>query len=84
MHSDIHTPVNIGNPDEFTILEFASLVLELTHTKSKIIFKPLPVDDPKQRRPDITLAKKYFQWVPQVKLKEGLQETIWWFKQNIN
>jgi dTDP-glucose 4,6-dehydratase len=83
LRSNVTAPVNIGNPDEFTILEFARLVIELSQTKSKIVFKPLPTDDPKQRRPDITLARKYLKWFPQVKLEDGLQETIQWFKQNI-
>ena len=82
LKSDVTTPVNIGNPDEFTILEFAKLVLELSNTKSKIVYKPLPIDDPKQRRPDITLAKKELGWTPKVKLKEGLQKTIIWFQEN--
>ncbi len=81
LHSDIPGPVNIGNPDEFTILEFAKLVIKLSDTKSKIVYKPLPTDDPKQRRPDITLARKHLKWEPKVKLEKGLKETIVWFKQ---
>lgn len=80
LYSDISGPVNIGNPDEFTILEFARLVLKFSGAKGKIIHEPLPVDDPRQRRPDITLAKTALKWRPQVKLKEGLQKTISWFK----
>ncbi len=83
LQSNIHTPVNIGNPDEFTILEFAQMVLKVVKTKSKIIFKPLPVDDPKQRRPDITLAKKQLKWSPKIKLEEGLKSTIAWFSANL-
>lgn len=83
LKSNVTAPVNIGNPDEFTILEFARLVIAMSQTKSKIVFKPLPTDDPRQRRPDITLARKYLQWSPQVKLEDGLQETIQWFKHNI-
>ena len=75
-------PVNLGNPREFTIMEFAKLVLKLSNSKSKIIYKPLPTDDPKQRRPDITLAKKELGWSPKVELKEGLQETLEWFREN--
>ncbi len=82
LKSNVMTPVNIGNPDEFTILEFAKLVIGMSKTKSKIIYKPLPTDDPKQRRPDITLAKKRLGWAPKVKLKEGLQKTIAWFQEN--
>ena len=82
LKSDVPTPVNIGNPDEFTILEFAKLVIKFSNTKSKIVYKPLPVDDPRQRRPDITLAKKRLGWTPKVKLKEGLQKTIAWFQEH--
>ncbi len=82
LFSKYHEPVNIGNPVEFTILKFAHLVTHLADTKSKIIFKPLPVDDPKQRRPDITLAKRLLKWSPQVPLEVGLKETIKWFQEN--
>ena len=81
LHSDYKGPVNIGNPDEFTILEFAKLVLKLSRTKLKIVFRPLPTDDPKQRRPNIGLAKKHLHWRPEVKLAEGLQKTFAWFAQ---
>ena len=80
LFSKLPGPVNIGNPDEFTILQFAKLVVKLSGTKSKIVYKPLPTDDPKQRQPDITLAKKHLKWTPKVKLEQGLQETIEWFK----
>lgn len=83
LFSRIHTPVNVGNPDEFTILEFAKLVISMSGTKSKIAYKPLPTDDPKQRKPDISLARKYLKWQPKVKLKTGLKETIDWFKTNL-
>lgn len=82
LKSGVTTPVNIGNPDEFTILEFAKMVIDISDTKSRIIYKPLPVDDPKQRRPDITLAKKRLGWTPKVKLKEGLNHTIAWFQEH--
>lgn len=82
LYSNLPGPVNIGNPDEFTILEFAKMVIEMSGTKSKIIYKPLPTDDPKQRKPDITLAKKHLKWVPKVKLREGLKITLDWFKNN--
>ena len=78
--SDYHEPVNIGNPTEFTILEFARLILKLTGSKSEIVFKPLPVDDPKQRRPDITRAKNILGWGPKVDLEIGLQKTIEYFR----
>jgi UDP-glucuronate decarboxylase len=73
--------VNIGNPWEFTILEFAKMVVRLSGTKGKLIFKPLPVDDPKQRQPDIGLAKRILHWQPEVPLELGLAETIAWFKE---
>ena len=73
-------PVNIGNPGEFTMLELAEKVIEFTGSKSKIIFQPLPQDDPKKRRPDITLAKSKLDWEPKVKLDEGLRKTIDYFK----
>ncbi|MDR2428911.1 MAG: SDR family oxidoreductase [Candidatus Margulisbacteria bacterium] len=73
-------PVNIGNPEEFTMLELAEQVLKLTKSKSQITYQPLPQDDPRQRRPDITLAKKELAWQPQVSLPEGLKETIAYFK----
>lgn len=73
-------PVNTGNPDEFTILELAQKVIELTGSKSKIVYKPLPSDDPLMRKPDITIAKKELDWEPKVKLEEGLSKTIEFFK----
>lgn len=76
---DFTGPVNIGNPDEFTILELAKTVIELTNSKSKLIFLPLPEDDPLQRQPDITLAKKILKWEPKIQLKTGLNKTIEYF-----
>jgi len=73
-------PVNIGNPGEFTMLELAEMVLKLTASKSKLVFQPLPQDDPKQRRPDITLAKEKLGWEPTIPLEEGLKRTIDYFK----
>ena len=72
-------PVNIGNPTEFTILELAQTVINLTNSKSKLIFKRLPMDDPQQRRPDITLAKEKLNWTPKIELEEGLKKTIEYF-----
>jgi UDP-glucuronate decarboxylase len=72
-------PVNLGNPAEFTIRELAEKVIEMTGSKSKITYKPLPHDDPKQRQPDITLAKKELNWVPKIKLDNGLVKTIEYF-----
>jgi dTDP-glucose 4,6-dehydratase len=76
MLSDVNTPLNLGNPNEFTILELAKLVIKFTDSKSKVISNPLPVDDPKQRQPDISKAKKLLKWVPKVELEEGLKKTI--------
>jgi UDP-glucuronate decarboxylase len=73
-------PVNLGNPVEFTILELAERIIALTKSKSRIKFKPLPEDDPKQRQPDIGLARKKLKWTPKVKLEDGLKETIRYFK----
>jgi UDP-glucuronate decarboxylase len=73
-------PVNIGNPGEYTILELASEIIRLTGSKSKLINNPLPSDDPKQRQPDITLAKKMLEWEPKIPLQEGLLKTIEYFK----
>lgn len=72
-------PVNIGNPNEFTILELAQTIIRLTNSKSKLIFKALPKDDPQQRRPDITLAKEKLDWSPKIELEEGLKKTIDYF-----
>ena len=77
---EIIGPVNIGNPGEFTMLELAHAVLEQTGSKSKIVHQPLPGDDPKMRRPDISLAKKALGWEPKVHLYDGLQKTIEYFK----
>ena len=76
-------PVNIGNPGEFTMLELAEKVIELTNSKSRLIFKPLPEDDPKQRQPDISLAKSEMGWEPKVSLDDGLKETIAYFKRTL-
>ncbi len=73
-------PVNVGNPNEFTIRELAELVIELTNAKSGIIYEPLPSDDPMQRQPDISLAKKELNWEPKIQLREGLLKTINYFK----
>ena len=73
-------PVNIGNPGEFTIRELAELVIELTGSKSKMVERPLPADDPTQRQPDIALAKKHLSWEPEVALRDGLKKTIDWFQ----
>jgi dTDP-glucose 4,6-dehydratase len=77
--SDYIGPVNLGNPEEWKIIDFAKHIIELSGSKSKIAYKPLPQDDPKQRRPDITLAKKLLGWEPKVKLDEGLKTTLDYF-----
>ena len=80
LQSDIPDPTNIGNPAELSVLEFARRIRELTGTRSEIVFKPLPVDDPKVRQPDITKAKEKLGWEPKVKLEEGLKRTIEYFR----
>jgi UDP-glucuronate decarboxylase len=77
---EVTGPINIGNPGEFTMLELAEKVIALSGSKSKLEFKPLPADDPKQRQPDITLAKKILSWQPTINLEEGLTKTIAYFK----
>jgi UDP-glucuronate decarboxylase len=75
-------PVNVGNPHEFTIRALAEKVIKLTKSRSKIVYKVLPSDDPKQRQPDISLAKKQLKWKPKVELEEGLKRTIEYFRKN--
>ena len=82
--SDYSDPVNIGNPSEMSILQFAEKIIEYTGSSSEITFKPLPVDDPKVRQPDISLAKKILGWEPKVSLEEGLKKTLEYFKEVIN
>ncbi len=77
-----HTPVNIGNPHELTVKDIAKTIIKLTNSKSKIIYKPLPEDDPKKRRPDISKAKKILKWEPKVDLNQGLLKTIDYFKRS--
>ena len=78
--SDYHLPVNVGNPSEITLKQFAEEVIKLTGTKQKIVYKPLPVDDPKQRRPDITRAREILNWEPGVARKDGLKKTYEYFQ----
>lgn len=82
--ADFTGPVNIGNPCEFTMLELAEAVIRLTQSRSKIVFKPLPQDDPRQRKPEISMARKILDWEPQVALEDGLKETIAYFKKAID
>ncbi len=83
LDSDITGPVNIGNPDEFTIRQLAEMVLELTGSASEVSFEPLPVDDPVQRRPDITLARQALGWEPAVELRDGLARTVEWLRTRV-
>lgn len=83
MDSSIHDPINLGNPQEMTILEFAQKMIVLTQSKSKIVFKPLPEDDPKVRRPDISKARTLLAWQPKVGIDEGFKNTIEYFREKI-
>jgi len=76
MESDVHLPVNLGNPDEFTLLELANAVIEVTESRSEVVFEALPTDDPQVRQPDITRAREWLGWEPKVTLREGLRLTI--------
>lgn len=80
LNSKITGPINLGNPDEFTMFEFAELVKKLTKSNAPLIFEPLPTDDPRRRQPDITYAKKTLGWTPEIKLVDGIKPTIDWFK----
>lgn len=83
LDSDVCGPVNIGNPNEMTMLELADLICDLTSSDSQIVFRPLPSDDPMQRLPDIELARTVLKWEPRVGLREGLEQTISWFESRI-
>jgi dTDP-glucose 4,6-dehydratase len=78
--SDYSSPVNVGNPDEITIKDFAEEIIKLTGTNQKVVYKDLPVDDPKQRQPDITLARQLLGWEPKVNRADGLKITYDYFK----
>ena len=84
LRSDEVMPVNIGNPAEVSILDFAKEVIELTGSSSKIVFKDLPQDDPKVRRPDITRAREILDWEPQVERRVGLERTLAYFKEQLH
>lgn len=84
MASDEHLPVNIGNPNEYTIKELAETIVELTGSRSTITYHPLPPDDPKVRQPDITKAKTRLGWEPKIQLRQGLRHTIDWFKDHLD
>ena len=81
--SDFIGPVNLGNPDEFTMLELAALAIELSASQSKLVFKPLPPDDPTRRRPDISLARQRLGWEPKIPLREGLARTVEHFRREL-
>jgi len=83
LRSDYSEPVNLGNPRELTVLEFAHCIIALTGSRSRVTFRPLPVDDPKVRQPDISLAQRLLGWEPQVSLEDGLRETIAYFREKL-
>jgi UDP-glucuronate decarboxylase len=80
---DFTGPINIGNPHEFTIRELAEQVIALTGSRSRMVFRPLPSDDPRQRQPDISLARRVLDWAPTIELRQGLQKTIAYFQGQI-
>jgi dTDP-glucose 4,6-dehydratase len=83
LDSDISGPVNIGNPKEFTVRQLADLVLEVTGSSSEVVYEPLPVDDPAQRQPDITLARTRLGWEPRIELSDGLERTVAWLRRSL-
>jgi UDP-glucuronate decarboxylase len=83
LDNPVDTPINLGNPTEFSMLELAEKVIEITNSKSKIVFEPLPLDDPRQRRPDISLAKNLLGWQPLVSLEIGIEKTAAFFKKEM-
>jgi dTDP-glucose 4,6-dehydratase len=76
-------PVNVGNPDELSLLEMARLIIRLTKSKSRIVHRPLPIDDPKVRQPDISLARRTLDWKPRVSLRQGLTRTVRYFRRKV-
>ena len=84
LNDNPNTPINLGNPNEFTILELAKVVIDITDSKSEIVNNPLPLDDPKQRCPDISLAKSILNWKPNIELNEGIEKTTNYFKKLLN
>lgn len=83
MLCDSHLPTNIGNPNEMKVLEFAEAIIRAIGSRSRIVFRPLPQDDPKQRRPDISRARKLLSWEPKVSLTDGLEQTVAWFRKRV-
>lgn len=84
IQSDCNQPVNIGNPNEISLLELARMIIEITNAKSEIVYKDLPIDDPKVRQPDINRARSLLGWQPQVELRDALEKTIEWFKSQVS
>ena len=84
MESDQNGPINLGNPDEFTIIELANSIRNKVNPNLEFNYKPLPQDDPMQRKPDLSLAKKFLNWQPKISLDEGLEKTIPFFKKQLN
>jgi UDP-glucuronate decarboxylase len=78
--ADVTGPINLGNPDEYSMLQLASVIIDLTGSKSKIVHRPIPQDDPRQRRPDISKAQEFLGWSPSCKLRDGMQRTIDYFE----
>jgi len=83
MESDVNEPVNIGNPHEMTIEDIAKAIIRLTGSTSKLVYRPLPEDDPKVRQPDITRARTLLKWEPKVGLEEGLTKTLGYFREQV-
>jgi UDP-glucuronate decarboxylase len=79
----IESPINLGNPNEFTMIELAQIVIDLTKSKSKIIYEKLPLDDPRHRRPDISLAKKMLSWEPSIDITDGINLSIDYFRKKL-
>jgi UDP-glucuronate decarboxylase len=78
--AEVTGPINLGNPDEYSMLQLASVIIDLTGSKSKIVHRPIPQDDPRQRRPDISKAQEFLGWSPTCKLRDGMQRTIEYFE----
>ena len=84
LNTKVESPINLGNPNEFTMIELAKKIIELTNSKSKIVYEKLPLDDPRNRRPDISLAKEVLNWAPKVDINEGITLSIEYFRKKIN
>ena len=83
LFSKLHYPVNLGNPNEMTVMKLAELILRMTGSKSRVVHRPLPADDPKRRCPDISQAKRELGWTPRVPIEEGLAETLRYFAEEV-